>query len=101
MGWMDDFSMRIGQIGTGVRDRINRDINDYVENRAVDDLVKIGRAATGNLSAAEIEAGQRGAPAPIAPAASMTAGFSVSPYLIAAAVGLTAVLLLSKKSRRG
>ncbi len=99
MGFLDDLQVRIGQAGTMVRDKINEDINSYYKNHLVNDVVKIGQAATGNLSQAEIDAGKRAVSEPIPPAQPLTA--SVSPVLVFAIVGLGAFLLLSKKARRG
>lgn len=98
-GFLDDLQVRIGQAGTMIRDKINQDINSYYENHLVNDVVKIGQAATGNLSQAEIDAGKRAESPPIAPAQPLSAG--ISPILVFAVVGLGAFLLLSKKSRRG
>ena len=96
-GLWDDLQARVGQAGTDVRDRINTNIDDYFNNRVVDDVVKIGQALTGNLTQKEIDEGKRGAGQGIVPAGAVPA--SISPILILAAVGLAAYLLLSKKRR--
>lgn len=97
---MDDLKSRIGQLGTDIKEKANADIYDYLDNRAVPELVKfVTDAAKGNLSQVQIQAGATGAP----PAAAATASaFPISPKLmIIVGVGLVAVLLLTKKGRRG
>lgn len=99
MGFVDDFKQRIGNLGNDLRDRFNSDIDSYLSERAVDDFVKVGKELTGNLSQKELEQGKTGEAQPVV--AAQPSGFSVSPMLIMVGVGLAAILLLSKKSRRG
>lgn len=56
MSWQDDLETRLQQSIQNV----GNDINAYIQARVVDPVVKIGQPAQGNLSAAQIAAGQRG-----------------------------------------
>lgn len=106
MSWFDDLSSRVQQeAGNAVRD-----IQSYIQNRAVDQVVKVAEEQKGNLSALQIAAGQYGgsnAQAPAAAAASATvnatqasqiavAGLSITTLI---AIGVGAYFLLGSKSR--
>lgn len=60
--WLDDLQARVEQATSG----IVTDINAYINTRVVEPVVKIGQPQSGNLTAAQIAAGQKGTPAPIA-----------------------------------
>lgn len=110
MGWMDDLTARAKQY----YDEGIKDINTYLGGRAVDEVVKIAAAQTGNLTAAQLAAGERGDAGAIKPAstastllanAQQASQIKETPkpdntkmYLILVAVGIGALLLM-KKSR--
>jgi hypothetical protein len=99
MGWFDDLQARVSDFQDT---ELGTSISDYVNNRVVDAVVKIGDPPTGNLSATQIAAGARGGAAPVqaSPVAmTPTAQSPVMKYLPFIAIGLVAVLLLQKKSR--
>lgn len=96
MNFFDDLRTRVEQsVNATVQD-----FNSYVQNQIVDPIVKVGKAATGNLSEAEIQAGKTASPPAVAPPqyipTTAAAGLSVVSIL---AIGAIAYLLLSKKSR--
>lgn len=108
MGWFDDLSTRAQQAG----DSALKDVNTYLAGRVVDATVQVAAAQTGNLTAAQLAAGQRGGQGPMAgPAttspflqnasqASQIAGqaaMNYGPYLLVA----IAAWFLIGKSRRG
>jgi hypothetical protein len=75
-------------------------IADYLQNRVIAPLVKQGPAPTGNLTAAQIAAGQTGSTPPLAPPASATSmmgKLGVSMPILLVAVGLGAFLLFKGK----
>ena len=101
MGWFDDLQARVEEFQDT---NLGSTISDYIENRVVDAVVKIGPQPTGNLSASQIAQGQRGGTPPVvqSPVASVAPSMqssSVMKYLPFVAIGLIAVLLLQKKSR--
>lgn len=108
MGWLDDLSTRALQAS----DQALKDINSYLTGRAVDEVIKVGTAQTGNLSAAEIAAGKRGSvnpqaqPATTSPflqnasQASQIAGQAAMNYGPILLIGIAAWFLIGK-SRRG
>ncbi len=66
MSWIDDLQTKVEQATSG----IVTDINTYINQRVVAPVIKIAQPQTGNLSAAQIAAGQKGGPVPIAAAVS-------------------------------
>jgi hypothetical protein len=108
MGWIDDLKTRVDQ----AKDSVINDATTYFKARVNDEFVKVGQAANGNKTAAEIAAGQTGSTAPIAspqaPAAILQNAVTASSQAIAdygkyipfVAIGVIALVFLSKKARR-
>jgi hypothetical protein len=100
MGWFDDLRTRVEELQDT---NLGSTISDYIENRVVDAVVKIGPQPTGNLSAAQIAAGQRGGTAPVVAtpvsAVPPSQQSQLMKYLPFVAIGLVAVLVLKRKSR--
>ena len=97
MNFFDDIKTRVDQAGK----QIERDINSYISNNITEPLVKVGKAATGNLSEADIKAGKKAsAPQPITAAApvAVKAGMSIGMLTI---IGLGAYFLFFSKKSRG
>lgn len=103
MNFFDDIRTRVEQSAQSFQG----DIKSYIENQIVTPAVKIGQAATGNLSEAEIKAGKKAEAPPIAIADSVSsavssvagAGAKYSPVLLVVlAVG--AYFLFFKKGRK-
>lgn len=106
MGWFDDLTTRAQQ---AVNDA-QRDIQSYIENRAVDQVVKVAEEQKGNLTALQIAAGQYGGSTPVAsPAASASqtsnaaqasqiamAGMGIGTLV---AIGVAAYFIFGSKSR--
>lgn len=98
MNFFDDLRTRVEQSAQSFQG----DVKSYIENQIVTPAVKIGKAATGNLSEVEIKAGHVAAPPPIAiadtpvAAAVTTAAIGLTPILIAVAAYF---LFFSKKGR--
>jgi len=96
MNFFDDLKTRLEQAGQ----QVEKDVNSYISNNITEPLVKVGQAATGNLSEAQIRQGQAG----------QAATASVLPQAVAnnpgLSMGMMAViaigayfLFFSKKSR--
>jgi hypothetical protein len=108
MGWIDDLRTRVDQ----AKDSVINDATTYFKARVNDEFVKVGQAANGNKTAAEIAAGQTGSTAPIAapqaPAAILQNAVAGSQqimtdygkYILPVGIGLAALFFLSKKARR-
>ena len=96
MGWFDDLETRIRQEA----DKAFSDVNDYIRNRAIEPVVRIGQEQLGNLSQQQLDAGKAGAPAPASASAAVAAAGanlkSYAPYILA---GIAAYFVFSKKSR--
>lgn len=95
MNFFDDLRMRVEQSAQSAAG----DFKSYLQDQIVTPAVKIGQAATGNLSEAQIKAGKTAAAPPIAAPDSITAkaaGFSI-PILLG--VGVIAYFIFSRKSR--
>lgn len=60
MSWFDDLRARADESLNSV----SGDIQDYLKTRITEAVVKVGEPPKGNLSAAQIAAGQTGAPTP-------------------------------------
>lgn len=108
MGWMDDLQVRAEQAVQSVQ----TDVTTYFSTRAKEELVKVVAPPTGNLSAEEIAAGQRGGPSGLtapsgAPASNaVSAGqvgasmmSSASQYLPWLAIAGLAYVIFARKSR--
>ena len=93
MSWYDDFSTRIGQIGTKVTDNVE----SYIVNKASEAVVKITGGEKGNLNAQQIADGQRGGNVQSALPVLATSNFTQ--YLPYVAAGLAA-LLIFKRGRK-
>lgn len=99
MGWMDDLKMRAEQ----AFDDAKGGLQDYLAKSGAEAVVKIAAPRTGNLSAAQIAAGQRGAPPAMQPPVqvakpvAMQAAAISKPILLA--IGVGAYFLLQR--RRG
>ncbi len=99
MAWIDDIQTRLEQ---SVNNQFN-DINSYLKSRVTDVVVKIGEPPKGNLTTAQVEAGQTGQTPPVAAPAggvqnviqNQLSQFML-PLLVVAAVGF---FMFSKKSR--
>lgn len=105
MGFFDDLKVRAEQSVNIV----SNDINTYIQTRLTDAVVKVGEAPKGNLSAAQIAAGQTGQTASVAApsgasvqnssqASQLSSGIQQYLLPIALAVGIS-FFLFSKKSR--
>lgn len=110
MGFFDDLAARVNEV---VPEGIRNDIGGYLQARVVDPVVKIGQPATGNLSAEQIAAGQRGGAVPVAaPAAPASATMnasvqsafaSIKPHMtliLIGVAGVAVVMLLARKARK-
>jgi hypothetical protein len=109
MSWFDDISARISEV---VPEGVRTDIGAYLQARVVDPVVKIGQPQTGNLSAEQLAAGARGGAIPVAGPSSISpasqnamqasmiiGGVNIMPMIAIGAVGILAVVLLSRRSR--
>lgn len=106
MGFFDDLQARADQS----LNQLKGDVTSYLESRVMSAVVKVGEPAKGNLTAAQIAAGQTGAPEPIAPpsgggsvqnssqASQISMGLQqyALPLILALGIGF---LVFSKKSR--
>ena len=101
MNFFDDIKTRLSQEVEKAGQKAKQDINSYISNNITEPLVKVGKAATGNLSEADIKAGKKAAsPSPIianAPVA-VKAGLSVG---MLALIGVGAYFLFFSKKSRG
>ena len=98
MGLIDDLATRVQQINTQV-DKAKKDVNTYINSNITDPLVKVGLAATGNLSEAEIKAGKKASPPPILPVAPIAqAGLGIGAIAV---IGIAAYFLFFAKKSRG
>ena len=94
MNYFDDLRTRVEQsFNSAVVD-----FRSYIQDQVVTPTVKVGQAATGNLSEAQIKAGKKAAAPPIAVPDSLlaTTGISIPMVLLIAALGL---VVLHKKGR--
>lgn len=100
MGWFDDLQARVSDFQDT---SLGGSISDYLESRVVDAVVKIGDQPTGNLSAAQIAAGQRGGTAPVvapAPVAIMPSShMDFAKYLPFILLGTAAYFLIQKQKK--
>lgn len=94
MGWFDDLRARVEQ------SQEYKDISSYLQNRAVDAVVKVIEPPKGNQTAAQISSGQAGAAAQNAVIVPMSPLTTVKNYLPLILLGVGAYYLL-KPSRRG
>lgn len=63
IGWLDDLGTRISQAAdTAKATPEYATIETYLKTRAVEEVVKVIKPPTGNLTAAQIAAGQTGQP---------------------------------------
>lgn len=94
MNFFDDLRTRVEQSGQA----IVSDLRSYYESQVITPLVRAGQAATGNLSAAQIKAGQVAESPPIAPPqnAVVKTGINLVSLL---AIGAIGYLLLSPKGK--
>ena len=93
MNYFDDLRTRLDQ---GINS-VATDFRSYIQDQIVTPTVKIGQAATGNLSEAQIAAGKKAAAPPIVPAQGFQiSGLNLPMVLLLAGVGY---FLLSKKGR--
>lgn len=95
MNFFDDLRTRVEQSANSAV----TDFKSYLQDQIVTPAVKIGQAATGNLTEAQIKAGKTAAAPPIAAPDSMTvkaAGMSI-PILLG--IGVIAYFVFSRKSR--
>jgi hypothetical protein len=113
MGWLDDLATRAQQAAQERLGDIGSNITSYIEGQiaGADPTVKVGAAPTGNLSAAQIAAGQRGGTAPTAAAAApasasqnagvagMLGGFDAQKLLPVVAIGALAFIMFSRRRR--
>lgn len=97
MNFFDDLKTRVEQAGQ----QVEKDVNAYISNNITEPLVKVGQAATGNLSDAQIKAGQTGQAqtASVLPAA-VAANPKMS-FAVMAMIGLGAYFLFFSKKSRG
>lgn len=96
MGYFDDIRTRVEQ---SVNSAVG-DLKSYLQDQVVTPTVKVGLAATGNLTEEQIRAGKKAAAPPIAAPASglhLPSNLSVPMVCILAA---GAYILFSKKGRR-
>lgn len=94
MNFFDDFRTRLEQAGQN----FGNDLKSYIESNIVQPAVRIGQAATGNLSEAQIRAGQTASAPPMAAPQSQVVSGGIGIVSILA-IGALAYLLLAKKSR--
>lgn len=94
MNYFDDLRTRVEQsFNSAVAD-----FKSYIQDQVVTPTVKVGQAARGNLTEAQIKAGQTAAAPPIAAPDSIVAatGVSLPMILLIAALGF---VVLHKKGR--
>jgi hypothetical protein len=97
MSFWDDIGAKIKEGADNVVKDVQTNVNQYFQQRLIDPLVKIGEPAKGNLTAAEIAAGERGAPPPIAAAASAPViQQNLMMYLPIVAIAVGALILIKK-----
>lgn len=99
MSLLDDLATRVNQAQQNIAKNIT-DINSYINANVTEPLVKVGAAAKGNLSEAEIKAGKKGAPPPVATAVSapaIQAGIGIGTIAVIGAIAY--FVFFSKKSR--
>lgn len=95
MGLFDDIKAQaqtaVGQLGSNVQ--------DYIKSNVSAAFVKVGQPPTGNLTPAQIAAGQTGQPPAIVPPASamQNAMSSAMPYLPIVAGLVVLAIVLKKK----
>jgi len=95
MGLFDDIkasaSSAVSQLGSNVQ--------DYIKTNVTQALVKVGEPPKGNLTPAQIAAGQTGSTPPVATAASVVqnAASSMMPYLPILAGAALLILVLKKR----
>lgn len=63
MGWGDDFLKGLQQTAQTAAQSVVQTGGQFLESQVQNTLVKIGAKPTGNLTAAEVESGERGGPA--------------------------------------
>ena len=110
MGFFDDLAARVNEV---VPEGIRNDIGGYLQARVVDPVVKIGQPATGNLSAEQLAAGQRGGAVAVAsPSASAASTMnasarsafdSIKPHMtliLIGVAGVAVVMLMARKARK-
>lgn len=96
MGFFDDLKKQgeaaVGQLGSNVQ--------DYIKSNVSAAFVKVAAPPQGNLTPAQIAAGQTGAPPPIVAPASgvMSAAQNVMPYL-PILLGVVVLAIVLKKRR--
>lgn len=99
MGFLDDLQVRVTQ----AVEKNSDNINNFLADKVGDLFVKVSKPKTGNLSAAQIQAGQRGGDVPgenqaiVVPAAPISMN---AKYLIPAIAALAAAAFLFSGSRR-
>ena len=104
MGWLDDLGSRIQQAS----ENIINDVGDYFTERVVDPVVKVGEPQRGNLSAAQIAAGEYGGAPVGAPARASASqlqnaaqasqiGNQFAKYLPLIAIGMVGFLIFRSK----
>lgn len=93
MGLFDDLKKQ----AEGAVSQLGSNVQQYIKSNVSAAFVKVGEPPKGNLTPAEIAAGQTGEPPPVAPAASFQAAMSSAmPYLPIIA-GLVVLALVLKK----
>jgi len=114
MGWYDDLSVRAKQADSKAQDIVGKDIYAFLRQQFQAQTVKVGLAATGNLTEEQLKKGLRGNTVGLAQPQSSLADnqnvFSASqlsvsmgnymPYILLTMAGLVAYKLLIKKGRR-
>lgn len=94
MSFFDDLRMRVEQSTQSVV----KDFTSYVQNQIVTPAVKIGEAAKGNISEAQIKAGQTGSVPAISPAQSGFDGFKK--YLPLVAIATIVYFVVHRKGKK-
>lgn len=99
MSWFDDLSARVQQEAQSRLSTIGSDVQSYIASQvsgAGATVMVAQQPPTGNLSAAQIAAGARGGPAPVAAAAAPAAATqNASAHSMLSIAGLSAPVLLA------
>lgn len=76
MGFYDDLRVRLEQEAQ----KVGNDLRQYLESQVRDPLVRVGEAAKGNLTAAQLRSGETGEAKPVAQ--SQTLAEQAAPYVV-------------------
>lgn len=97
MGFMDDLKARAQQ----EFEEVKTDVNTYLNQRVASQVVKIAQPKTGNLTAAQVEAGARGSVDPVVqPGFEFASGMDMKAMIVPLLI-VGAIAFYMMKKRRG